>query len=259
MSRNALVTGAAQGIGRSIAIRLAKDGFNVAVNDIDRFSGELTNVQNTIQEMGQKSIAIIADVSIEKEVESMMKSVAAQLGSLDVVIANAGIAQVKPFLDITLDDWEKMFAVNVRGVFLCYKEAAKVMIEQGTGGKIVGACSIVGYRPFPMLSHYSASKWAVRGLTQAAAMELAKHKITVNAYCPGIVGTQMWDTIDHSLATYENKVKGEVIKEYSDKLIALGRTSVPDDVANFVSFLASKDSDYMTGQSVIVDGGIQFS
>lgn len=85
-----------------------------------------------------------------------------------------------------MDDWDKMFAVNARGVFLCYREAAKVMIEQGTGGKIVGACSIVGHRSFAMLGHYSASKWAVRGLTQAAALELAKHKITVNAYCPGI-------------------------------------------------------------------------
>lgn len=93
---------------------------------------------------------------------------------------------MKPFLEITVEDWDNMFAINARGVFLCYREAAKVMIEQGTGGKIIGACSIVGYRPFPMLSHYSATKWSVRGLTQAAAMELAKHKITVNAYCPGI-------------------------------------------------------------------------
>jgi len=259
MSGNVLVTGAAQGIGRSIAIRLAKDGFNVAVNDIEANSTELSIIQKAIEEIGRKSIAIVADVSNEKEVESMMKNVATQMGSLDVVIANAGIAQVKPFLEITVEDWDNMFAINARGVFLCYREAAKVMIEQGRGGKIIGACSIVGYRPFPMLSHYSATKWSVRGLTQAAAMELAKYKITVNAYCPGIVGTAMWDTIDASLAKYENKEKGEVIKYYSEKLIALGRTSVPDDVANFVSYLASKDSDYMTGQSIIIDGGIQFS
>jgi meso-butanediol dehydrogenase/(S,S)-butanediol dehydrogenase/diacetyl reductase len=102
------------------------------------------------------------------------------------MIANAGIAQVKPLIDLTTEDWDKMFAINMRGVFLCYKEAAKIMIKQGTGGKIIGASSIVGYRPFPMLSHYSATKWGVRGLTQGAAMEWAKYNITVNAYCPGI-------------------------------------------------------------------------
>jgi len=259
MSRNALVTGAARGIGRYIALRLAKDGLNVAVNDVSANSVELNDTKRAIEEIGRKSVVFIADVSKEDEVVSMMKGVAEQLGSLDVVVANAGIAQVKSFLEITVDDWEQMFAVNVRGVFLCYREAAKVMIEQGKGGKIIGACSIVGYRPFPLLSHYSASKWAVRGITQAAALELAKHKITVNAYCPGIVGTPMWDMIDESLAVRENKQKGEPIKYYSEKLIALGRTSTPEDVANFVSYLAGKDSDYMTGQSIIIDGGIQFS
>jgi meso-butanediol dehydrogenase/(S,S)-butanediol dehydrogenase/diacetyl reductase len=105
------------------------------------------------------------------------------------MIANAGIARVKPFIEITTEDWDQMFAINMRGVFLCYKEAAKVMIAQGKGGKIIGACSIVGHRPFPKLSHYSATKWGVRGLTQVAAMELAEHKITVNAYCPGMFHT----------------------------------------------------------------------
>ncbi|CAF4977216.1 unnamed protein product, partial [Rotaria sp. Silwood1] len=100
--------------------------------------------------------------------------------------ANAGIVQVKPILDITTEDWDKMFATNMRGVFLCYKEAAKIMIAQGTGGKIIGACSVAGYTSAPMIGHYSATKWDVRGLTQAAAMEWAKHKITVNAYYPGM-------------------------------------------------------------------------
>ncbi|CAF1117191.1 unnamed protein product [Adineta steineri] len=259
MSRNILVTGAARGIGQAIALRLAKDGFNVAVNDIESMSQELHDTQKAIEKLGRKSISIIADVSNDKQVETMMKKVSIDLGSLDITVANAGIAQVKPFIELTTEDWDRMFAVNMRGVFLCYKEAAKIMIEQGTGGKIIGACSIVGYKPFPMLSHYSATKWGVRGLTQAAAMELAKHKITVNAYCPGIVDTEMWNLIDEKLGKYENKKKGEVIKEYSNKLIALGRTSVPDDVANFVSYLASKDSDYMTGQSIMIDGGIEFS
>jgi meso-butanediol dehydrogenase/(S,S)-butanediol dehydrogenase/diacetyl reductase len=123
------------------------------------------------------------------------------------MIANAGIAQAKPLIDLTTEDWDKMFAINMRGVFLCYKEAAKMMIQQGTGGKIIGACSIVGYRPFPMLSHYSASKWGVRGLTQGAAMEWAKYNITVNAYCPG-----MFDIIfsKHWIVYYRNCGNGNV-------------------------------------------------
>lgn len=133
------------------------------------------------------------------------------------------------------------------------------MISQGNGGKILGAASIVAFKPFALLSHYSASKWAVRGLTQAFAMEMAPHKITVNAYAPGIVGTAMWDEIDEGLGKLHGAKKGDTIKKYSGELIALGRTSVPEDVSSTVSFLASKDSDYMTGQTIVIDGGIIFT
>jgi NAD(P)-dependent dehydrogenase (short-subunit alcohol dehydrogenase family) len=119
--------------------------------------------------------------------------------------------------------------------------------------------SIVAFKPFALLSHYSASKWAVRGLTQAFAMEMAEHKITVNAYAPGIVGTAMWDLIDEKLAEKAGRQKGDMIKQYSDDLIALGRTSVPEDVSKVVSFLSGPDSEYVTGQTIIVDGGIIFS
>lgn len=132
------------------------------------------------------------------------------------------------------------------------------MISQGSGGKLLGAASVVAFRPFAMLSHYSASKWAVRGLTQSFAVEMAEHKITVNAYAPGIVGTAMWDLIDEKLGEKTGAKKGDTIKKYAS-LIALGRTSVPEDVSNTVSFLASKDSDYMTGQTIVVDGGVVFT
>jgi NAD(P)-dependent dehydrogenase (short-subunit alcohol dehydrogenase family) len=144
-------------------------------------------------------------------------------------------------------------------VFNCYSTAAKQMIKQGKGGKLLGAASIVAFKPFALLSHYSASKWAVRGMTQAFAMEMAEHKITVNAYAPGIVGTAMWDLIDEELGKKTGAKKGDTIKKYTGELIALGRTSVPEDVSSTVSFLCGKDSDYMTGQTIVIDGGIIFT
>jgi meso-butanediol dehydrogenase/(S,S)-butanediol dehydrogenase/diacetyl reductase len=257
-SKNIIITGAARGIGKGIALRLAHDGHDVVVNDIAANSEQLDEVSKEIQALGRRSAALIGDVSDPDSVQRLVDETVGALGSLDVMVANAGIAQVLPLVDLTPQDWDHMMAVNARGVFLCYQTAAKQMIKQGNGGKIIGAASIVAHRPFALLGHYSASKWAVRGLTQAAAMEWAQHGITVNAYCPGIVGTAMWDLIDEKLAENEGLKKGQAIAKYSD-LIALGRVSVPEDVAAFVSYLASPDSDYMTGQSVMIDGGIQFS
>jgi meso-butanediol dehydrogenase / (S,S)-butanediol dehydrogenase / diacetyl reductase len=257
-ARVALVTGAARGIGRGIALRLAADGLDVAVNDIESNVDQLEGVADEIRGNGRRSAAVLADVSDPGEVEGMVRRVADELGSLDVMVANAGIAQVKPLLEVTPEDFDNLMAVNLRGVFLCYQEAARQMIRQGGGGKIIGAASIAAHKGFAMLGHYSASKWAVRGLTQAAAQEWAEYGITVNAYCPGIVGTAMWELIDEELAKHMGLEKGEALKQYSE-LIALGRVEEPEDVAAFVSYLASRDSDYMTGQSVMIDGGIIFS
>jgi meso-butanediol dehydrogenase/(S,S)-butanediol dehydrogenase/diacetyl reductase len=257
-ARVALVTGAARGIGRGIALRLAADGLDVAVNDIGANQDQLEGVAEEIRGTGQRAATVVADVSDPGEVEGMVRSVAVELGRLDVMVANAGIAQVKPLLEVSPDDFDNLMAVNLRGVFLCYQEAARQMIRQGDGGKIIGAASIAAHKGFAMLGHYSASKWAVRGLTQAAAQEWAEYGITVNAYCPGIVGTAMWELIDEELAKHMGLKKGEALKQYSE-LIALGRVEEPEDVAAFVSYLASKDSDYMTGQSVMIDGGIIFS
>lgn len=256
--RVALVTGGGRGIGRAIALRLADDGLDVAINDIAANQAGAEAVADEIRAKGRKSTVALADVSREAEVAAMVESVVADLGKLDVMVANAGIANVTSLLEVDVDTWDRIMSVNLRGAFLCYTAAARQMIKQGGGGKIIGAASIVAYRPFALLGPYSASKWGVRGLTQAAAMEWARHKITVNAYCPGIVGTDMWELIDEKLAAEEGLKKGEALKKYSES-IALGRTSVPEDVAQFVSYLASADSDYMTGQSVMIDGGIQFS
>lgn len=257
-SRVALVTGAARGIGRGIALRLARDGLEVAVNDIGANGDELEGVAEEIRGAGRRALALVADVSQPDEVEGMVGDVADGLGRLDVMVANAGVAQVAPLLEVTPEDFDGLMAVNLRGVFLCYTAAARQMIRQGEGGKVIGAASIAAHKGFAMLGHYSASKWGVRGLTQAAAQEWAEHGITVNAYCPGIVGTAMWDLIDEKLSEHMGVPKGDALKQYSE-LIALGRVETPEDVASFVSYLASKDSDYMTGQSVMIDGGVIFS
>ncbi|KPM38178.1 hypothetical protein AK830_g8400 [Neonectria ditissima] len=263
-SRTAIVTGAARGIGEAIALRLARDGFDICINarhtlDIEANKAGIEKVVLAIQKLGRKAYGHVADVSSLAEVENLVESSVRELGPLTTMVANAGIAQVKALLEVTEDDLRRMFEVNVYGTFNCYSVAAKQMIKQGSGGKILGAASIAAMKAFPMLSHYSATKFAVRGFTQAFAMELAPQKITVNAYAPGIVGTAMWDLIDEELAKVHGAKKGDMIKKHSDDLIALGRTSVPEDVAKVVSFLSGPDSDYMTGQTIVVDGGIIFT
>ncbi|KAI0125686.1 hypothetical protein BJ170DRAFT_702736 [Xylariales sp. AK1849] len=262
--RNAIVTGSSRGIGKSIALRLAADGYNVCVNDIGANAKGCEEVVKEIQSMGRKACSAIADVSKRDEVAQLVQTSVKELGPLNTMVANAGIAQVKALLDLTDEDFQRMFAVNVFGIQNCYAEAAKQMISQGNctperPGKIIGAASIVAFKPFALLSHYSASKWAVRGLTQAYAMELAEYNITVNAYAPGIVGTAMWELIDAELAKKKGRPKGEIMKEYVNQLTALGRVSVPEDVAKLVSFQASSDSDFITGQTQVVDGGIVYT
>ncbi|QUL78793.1 SDR family NAD(P)-dependent oxidoreductase [Brevibacterium sp. SMBL_HHYL_HB1] len=254
----AVVTGSGRGIGQGIAQRLGADGHHVIVADLPSMKGEVAETVSTIQNAGGKATGAEVDVTDEESLGRLVDTAVEAGGKLDVFVANAGIAQVEPLIEYSKADFEKIVDVNLTGVFLSYQAAAKQMIEQGNGGKIIGAASIVAFRPFALLSPYSATKWAVRGLTQGAAMEWAKHGITVNAYGPGIVGTAMWDLIDEKLAAEEGLAKGEAIKKYAGDIL-MGRVSVPEDVANLVSFLAGEDSDYITGQTMLVDGGMQFS
>ncbi|MFP5022078.1 acetoin reductase [Pseudonocardia phyllosphaerae] len=249
----AVVTGAGRGIGRGIALRLARDGHAVAVDDVN--TDDVAAVANEITAAGGTARAYDADVTDPEAVTELCRRVVDDLGGLDVMVANAGIAQVKPLLEVTPDDLRKIFDVNVFGVVYCLQSAARTMIDRGTGGKIVNAASIAGHAGFDLLGHYSATKFAVRALTQAAAKELAPHRITVNAYCPGIVGTDMWDLIDAQMGERSGAAKGETLKQYAAG-IPLGRVQTAEDVAAFVSYLAGPDSDYMTGQSVMIDGGV---
>jgi meso-butanediol dehydrogenase / (S,S)-butanediol dehydrogenase / diacetyl reductase len=251
------ITGAARGIGKAIALRLAHDGNDIAVSDLTSMADALETTRQEIESIGVKAIALTGDVTSLDDVRRLVADTAAQLGSLDVMVANAGIVITKPTLDVTPEEYDKVHAVNNRGVFLCYTEAARQMIRQGNGGKIIGASSIAGHKGFGLLSAYSSSKFGVRALTQACAQEWAVHGITVNAYCPGIVDTQMWVEVDHDLGEINGVGKGESMKAMAEG-ITIGRVSRGEDVAAFVSYLAGPDSDYMTGQSPLIDGGMLF-
>ncbi|CAK7237125.1 hypothetical protein SBRCBS47491_009869 [Sporothrix bragantina] len=255
----AIVTGASQGIGKAVALRLAQDGFDIALNDMATSRAGLESVGAEIISLGRRAIITTGDVSQEQDVQRIVDDAVANLGELNVMVANAGIMRMAGLLELTVEDFDRVQAVNVRGVFLCYQKAAAQMIKQGKGGRIIGACSISGYRPQPAALAYGVSKFAVRGLTQAAAQDIAKHNITVNAYCPGIVKTAMWDHIDSVFAKKLNVPPGFAFEKSVAERSAMGKPSSPEDIAGCVSFLAGKDAAMITGQSLIIDGGIQFS
>jgi meso-butanediol dehydrogenase/(S,S)-butanediol dehydrogenase/diacetyl reductase len=257
-TRVAIVTGGARGIGAAIVRRLAEDGLDVAIADLPAMHADAEQVADEVRSLGRRAAVVDVDVSDSGQVDAMVKATVDELGRLDVMVANAGVAAVAPLLEVSPEDFDWLMGVNLRGVFLCYTAAARQMIAQGEGGKIIGAASIAAHKGFSLLGHYSASKFGVRGLTQAAAQEWAEHKITVNAYCPGIVGTKMWELIDEKLGGIMGLGKGEALAQFS-QLITLGRVQAPEDVASFVSYLASADADYMTGQSVMIDGGVLFA
>lgn len=251
----ALVTGAAQGIGRGIALRLAKEGFDLALVDLK--AEKLVDVEKEVKALGRKVTTFSADVSKRDQVYAAIDHAEKELGGFDVIVNNAGIAQVKAIADVEPKDMDLIFKINVDGVLWGIQAAAAKFKARKHKGKIINACSIAGHDGFAMLGVYSATKFAVRALTQAAAKEYASAGITVNSYCPGIVGTDMWVEIDARFAELTGAKKGETYKKYVDG-IALGRAQTPDDVAALVAFLASADSDYITGQSILTDGGIVY-
>lgn len=253
MKRVAIATGAGQGIGAGIAKQLAADGLTVAVADLKE-----DNAKKVAAEIGQGAQGYFVDVAQKQSVFDLVAAVVKDFEHLDVMVNNAGIAKIGPLIDAEEKDISQILDINVKGDIYGIQAAAKQFQKQKTGGKIINACSIAGHQGFEMLGIYSATKFAVRGLTQTAAQELAKDKITVNAYCPGIVLTPMWDQIDAEMAKIYNLPLGASLQKNIDS-IALGRGETPADVANLVSFLADPKSDYITGQSIIVDGGIDYA
>lgn len=252
----AFVTGAAQGIGQGIATRLASDGADLALLDLKEEGLQETKAK--VEKLGRRAIVIAGDVTDKGSLESAVNRTVEELGGFDIMVNNAGIAgPIVPIENITEGDFDKIFAINVKGVLFGIQVGAAKLKELGHGGKIIAATSIAAHDSFPMLGLYSSTKFAVRALIQAAAQELGASGITVNGYSPGIVGTGMWEEIDRGFAELTGAEIGATFKKYVEG-ITMGRASTPEDVASFVSYLAGPDSDYMTGQTPLIDGGMVF-
>ncbi len=236
--KTALITGAGQGIGRGIAVRLARDGYNIAIADIN-----LNNLAEAAQEISALGVSVLkieADVSSAHDVQHMIQATVDEFESLDVLVNNAGIYPFTPFMDITEEQWDKVIAVNLKSVFLCSQAAARIMPD---GSRIIMTSSVASMLGFSGLVHYCASKGGINGLVRALALELAPRQITVNAVAPGSIITPGTSNID------EGSQKATMAK------IPLGRLGKPQDIAAAVAFLASEGAGYITGQVLVVDGG----
>ena len=248
----ALVTGSARGIGKAIALRFAQEGARVALNDINDES--LKEAAKEIQKVGREKIVYKkADISKSEEVEELTQYVVEKLGVIDILVNNAAISRIISFLDTSEKLWDRIMEVNLKGAFLCCKAVIPGMIKKG-GGKIINMSSQSGKRGSAWHAAYCVSKFGIIGLTQSLALELAPYKINVNAVCPGVVFTPLWEEQAANHARRRGIDKKQV-KEDLIKKIPLGRLGTPEEVANLVLFLASSRSDYMTGQAVNLSGG----
>jgi meso-butanediol dehydrogenase/(S,S)-butanediol dehydrogenase/diacetyl reductase len=253
--KTVVVTGASRGIGLGIAERFAEEGANLVLGDRDPGVEEAAE---KIRRFGTDALPAICDVTIKSEVESFYQKAADKFGTVDISIQNAGIITIDKLEDLSEKDWNRVLAVNTTGVFLCCQAAAKYMTRQGSG-RLINSSSAQGRQGFIYTPHYAASKFAVIGLTQSLAKELAPHGITVNAICPGIIETDMWAYNDeHWGKLLGNYQPGELMKEWIQG-VPLKRAGNAKDIAGLVSFLASDDAAYITGQAVNIDGGLVMS
>ena len=252
--KTAMVTGAGRGIGRAIALRLAREGADVAVCDID--TGAAERVAGEVIALGRRGLGVDLDVASRPSVDAAVETIARAWGGIDFLVNNAGITIGGAVVDFAESDWDRMIEINLKGVLRCSQAVARRMIARGSG-KIVNVASESGKTAKPLFAVYATTKFAVVGLTQGLAQELAPHRINVNAVCPGIVRTQMWEELDRTLARLQGLKEGEAL-ERRRLSIPLGRLEEPEEVAGVTAFLLSPDADYMTGQSVNVTGGREF-
>ncbi|MGR3741130.1 (S)-acetoin forming diacetyl reductase [Companilactobacillus sp. DQM5] len=249
----AVVTGGGQGIGEAIVRRLSADGFKVGVLDLN-----IENAQKIVDDLGQENaLAVKVDVSNKEEITNAISEVSNKFGDFNVLVNNAGLGPTTPIETITPEMFNKVYHVNVASVIWGIQAAIQEFKKFGHGGKIINATSQAGVVGNPNLLLYSGTKFAVRGITQVAARDLGESGITVNAYAPGIVKTPMMMDIAHEVGKNAGKDDEWGMQTFA-KDITLKKLSEPEDVSNVVSFLAGPDSNYITGQTIIVDGGMQF-
>jgi meso-butanediol dehydrogenase/(S,S)-butanediol dehydrogenase/diacetyl reductase len=253
--RVVMVTGASRGIGRGIALRFAQEGANVAICSNEE---PVHGVADEVKALGVDALSFVVDVRDKDAIVDMYEQVVGTFGRLDASVQNAGVITIARLEEMTEDEWDWVLDVNTKGVFLCCQAAAKLMRSQGYG-KIVNIASGQARQGFIYTPHYAASKFGVVGVTQSLAQELAPHGINVNAICPGIIDTAMWTYNDREWgALLGNYEPGELMQAWIDD-IPISRPGQPEDVAGLVAFLASADADYITGQTINVDGGLFMS
>ena len=256
--RSCIVTGAAQGIGRAIGEALLDEGASVCFADINGDKAAAVAEANRARAgaTGAAVMSVAVDVTDRTQVRDMISAVVDRFGRLDVKFNNAGVNKPMNFLDVTEENWRQIMDINGLGVLIGMQEAARQMIGQGDGGKIINTASIASRQGFDNVAPYCASKWAVVSLTQSAARDLARHDITVTGFAPGVVATEMWEEVDRDLmAIGASERPGQAMEEFSADILK-GRVATPADITGTTTFLASRDSDYMTGQIVMIDGGM---
>lgn len=256
--RSCIVTGAAQGIGRAIGEALLAEGADVCFADLNAEKAAATAQANAklAERTGGKAISCAVDVTKRGQVRAMIDASVDAFGKLDVTFNNAGVNKPMNFMDVTEENWRFIMDINALGVMIGMQEAARQMIIQGTGGKIINTASIASRQGFGNVAPYCASKWAVVSLTQSGARDLAPHNITVTGFAPGVVATEMWEEVDRDLmAIRASERPGQAMEEFAADILR-GRVAQPQDVTGTTTFLASSDSDYMTGQIVMIDGGM---
>lgn len=249
----AIVTGGARGLGRAVAERLAREGAAVCVMSVHEDSAEAASRE--MAEYGN-TMAVRGDVADENDVRACVEETVSKFGRLDIMVNNAGVIAVGSVIDTSVEEWDRILAVNLRGTFLGCREAARQMIRQGEGGRILNCSSGAGRRGAAMVAAYVASKFGIIGLTQSLAVELAKHRITVNAYCPGhVTSTDMWDFLAGRFGEL-NGVAPDAVKKNVVHEAPLDRAGTPQEIAGLVAYLASDEASFVTGESVLIDGGL---